>query len=90
MGRRKRLPDLPFSVAAVPDRSLSLVGAYITFRKRFTVGEVAIARKGSGGIIVRDSKGICKQSQIPIKIHGDPEVYRAVPRRLIDVSRPSR
>lgn len=93
MGKRKRLqtqPDIPFSVASVPDRSLSLVGAYVVFRKKYAFRDDVFARKGDMGIIVRDPDGKCKPGQIPVKIKGDPKPYYAVPRRLIVVQRASR
>lgn len=86
MGRTKRLPpqgDVPFSIAAKPDRSLSLLGTYVMFTRSMRHDGKVIARKGDLGIVVRDVKGRCKQDQVAVRIHGDERDYRAVPRKTV-------
>lgn len=89
MGRRKRLTESgqrpPLSVAARPDRSLALLGAYVRFKKGFSLNGNKIASRGQVGIVVRDTRGVCTKGQVAVSLPGAGKLYHPVPPKCLKV-----
>lgn len=77
-------------ISSLPDRSLMLLGSYVKFLKTRKIKSTTI-KEGTLGIIVSDSKGLCKQQEIAVRVPGQSlNRYLAVDPSFIEIRRTER
>lgn len=84
---KRRQP--PLALSAVPDRSLSTLGAYAKLKKGYTHKTTRIPM-GTVGIVVRDTRSECKTGEIAVKIPGWKIDYFNIPLKVLEVERAKR
>jgi hypothetical protein len=73
----------------VPDRSLATLGSYVDFPWRFYHKKARIPA-GSVGIIVRDTRSLCKTGEVAVRVSGWLSPYFNVPLKDLVVRRGTR